>query len=181
MTRRSPAWASLLGVLLLSHPGLLRAAQPPGEAEPIVQLVTALNPPPPELIAETTRVEISLGQHQATLYRGPLEVKNYAVAIGRAGWETPKGDFYVFQMVRNPNWRHPLTNKIFKSGDPGNALGRYWIGFWTDGDTSIGFHGTPKRQTVGKSSSHGCIRMYDRDVEELSSRIRIGTPVSVVP
>jgi lipoprotein-anchoring transpeptidase ErfK/SrfK len=150
-------------------------------AGPIVEIITELTSTAEEVDTQTTRVEISLNQHRATLYRGETEIKSYAIAVGREGWETPVGEFHVFQMVMDPNWKHPVTGRIFKSGEPGNALGHYWIGFWTDGDTSIGFHGTPHRKSVGKASSHGCIRMYDQDVEELFSRLRLGTLVRVVP
>lgn len=63
----------------------------------------------------------------------------------------------------------------------GNELGHYWIGFWTNGKISVGFHGTPHPQTVGKSISHGCIRMYDKDIEELFDEIDVGDTVRVVP
>jgi len=42
-----------------------------------------------------------------------------------------------------------------------------------------GIHGTDKPHTIGWSASHGCIRMKNKDVEELFSIVKIGTPVNI--
>lgn len=130
-------------------------------------------------VTQSTRLEISLSRRQVTLYKGN-RTKSYPIAVGRRGWETPTGNFRVGQMLRNPTWIHPFTGKAIQGGTPENPLGHYWIGFWTDGKNSIGFHGTPNPESVGKSASHGCIRMYNKDVEELFHQISLGTTVTVV-
>ena len=125
-------------------------------------------------------LKISLSHRQVTLYHGILQSRIYPIAIGRAGWETPIGHFQVLQMLHNPTWIHPFTGESIAGGDPENPLGHYWIGFWTNGKNWIGFHGTPTPQSVGKPASHGCIRMYNKDVEELFRQVSPGTPVVVV-
>jgi len=146
---------------------------------PIVEIIT--EPPQDQAPTNAARLEISRSRHQLTLYSGETAIKNYPVAVGRPRWETPIGEFQVYQMLQDPVWQHPLTGKIFKAGAPGNQLGHYWIGFWTDGHTAIGFHDTPHPQTVGKPVSHGCLRMHEKDIAELFSQIRIGTFVRVLP
>ncbi|MEI2577558.1 L,D-transpeptidase [Scytonema sp. PRP1] len=134
-----------------------------------------------DLQNQPTYLKISLSRRQVTLYRGKTEIKSYPIAVGRRGWQTPIGNFRVREMLENPTWIHPLKKGIaIPGGDPENPLGRYWIGFWTNGKNWIGFHGTPNPESVGKAVSHGCIRMYNKDVEELFSQVRIGTPVTVV-
>jgi lipoprotein-anchoring transpeptidase ErfK/SrfK len=133
------------------------------------------------LLAQPIRLQISLSRHQVTLYHDNTPIKNYPVAIGRAGWETPKGNFKVMQMLKKPTWIHPFTGEAIPGGSPDNPLGQYWIGFWTNGKNWIGFHGTPNPESVGKPASHGCIRMYNKDVEELFRQVKVGTPVTVVP
>lgn len=130
-------------------------------------------------IAQPMRLEIRLSQKRVTLYQGNTKLKSYAIAIGRSGWETPKGSFKVQQMIRNPTWIHPLTGETVPGGDPENPLGRFWIGFWTNGKNWVGFHGTPNPESVGTAASHGCVRMYNRDVEELFSKVSLGTEVLV--
>jgi len=133
---------------------------------------------PPQL---PLRLEIKLSRRRVTVYRGKTPIKTYAIAVGRPGWETPKGTYKVRQMFRNPTWVHPLKKGIsIPGGDPENPLGRYWIGFWTDGKNWIGFHGTPNPKSVGTAASHGCIRMYNQDIEELFQKVSLGTEVKVV-
>ena len=137
-------------------------------------------PPVTETFAtETPRLVIRLSQKKVTLYRGAIAIKSYPVAIGRAGWETPKGEFQVMRMLKNPTWINPLTDATIPGGSPANPLGKYWIAFWTDGTNWIGFHGTPNPSSVGTAASHGCIRMYNADVEELFQQVTPGTPVTV--
>lgn len=127
------------------------------------------------------RLEIKLSRRRVTVYRGNTPIKSYAIAVGKPGWETPKGTYQVKQMFKNPTWIHPLKKGItIPGGDPENPLGRYWIGFWTDGKNWIGFHGTPNPGSVGSAASHGCIRMYNHDIEELFRKVSLGTEVRVV-
>lgn len=152
---------------------------PPANSE----LKPLYNPEPfqPPNQEQPIRLEIKLSRRQVTLYRGSTVVKSYAIAVGRAGWETPRGTFQVKQMFRNPTWIHPLKKGIvIPGGDPENPLGRFWIGFWSDGKNWIGFHGTDNPKSVGKAASHGCIRMHNADVEELFKKISLGTEVKVV-
>ncbi|MBW4538113.1 MAG: L,D-transpeptidase [Myxacorys chilensis ATA2-1-KO14] len=125
------------------------------------------------------RLEIQLKQRRVTLYQGETKVKSYPIAVGRPGWETPKGSYKVQQRIEKPTWVHPLTGEVVKGGDPENPLGKYWLGFWTDGKNWIGFHGTPTPKSVGTAASHGCIRMYNKDISELFAKIPIGTEVTV--
>lgn len=123
---------------------------------------------------------ISLSERRVTLYSGN-QVRSYPIAVGRKGWETPTGEFKVMDMRQNPIWINPFTGKSIPSGDPKNPLGAYWIGFWTDGNNWIGFHGTPEADSVGQAVSHGCVRMYNQDIEALFQEVSLGTSVRVVP
>lgn len=106
---------------------------------------------------------------------------SYPVAVGREGWQTPVGSFEVREMIADPVWMNPFTRQLTPGGDPSNPLGRFWIGFWTDGTNWVGMHGTPNPESVGQAASHGCIRLYNNDIQALFSQVTIGTPVNVVP
>jgi len=41
-------------------------------------------------------------------------------------------------------------------------------------------HGTPSSWSIGQNVSHGCIRMYMKDVEQLFEMVDVGTPVYIV-
>lgn len=130
---------------------------------------------------QLTRLEISLSRRQLTLYQNNTLIKSYPVAVGKAGWETPRGNFQVIDMRQNPKWINPLTGEAILGGDPENPLGNYWIGFWTNGTNWVGMHGTPTPNSVGKAVSHGCVRMHNKDIQELFAKVTPGTPVKVVP
>lgn len=135
----------------------------------------------PTLNPNVVRLELNRSRREVTLYRGALRVGIYPVAVGRSGWETPSGEFRIFQIRKNPSWRHPLTGEIFGPGDPQNELGHYWIGFGSNDGGLIGFHDTPHPETVGKPVSHGCVRMFEKDIARLFREVRMGTVVTVLP
>ncbi len=150
-------------------------------AKPTTTPATPGGDQPDEGQPDSLRLEIKLSQRRVTLYRGDTVVKRYPIAVGRPGWETPTGTFKVLQKLKNPSWIHPLKKGVsIPGGDPENPLGKHWIGFWTDGKNWIGFHGTPNPGSVGTAASHGCIRMYNKDIEELFQKVSLGTVVSVV-
>jgi hypothetical protein len=40
-------------------------------------------------------------------------------------------------------------------------------------------HGTPEEHTIGEEASHGCVRMFNRDVRQLFGLAEAGTPVFI--
>lgn len=149
------------------------ARETPSEYFPLEELF-------PASTSQDTRLVIKLRDRRVYVYQGDLLQASYPIAVGKAGWETPKGNYTVIQMLRDPAWEHPWTGKVIPPG-PDNPLGARWIGFWTDGHNFIGFHGTPNEELVGQAVSHGCIRMRNRDILALYGQVEIGTPVTVEP
>lgn len=83
------------------------------------------------------------------------------------------------EKIKNPAWTSFKTGEVFAPGRE-NPLGSRWIGFWTDGQDVIGFHGTPDVKSIGTAASHGCVRMLNRDVKALYRIVKVGTTVKVV-
>lgn len=131
-------------------------------------------------ITSQLKLVIKLADRRVYLYQNQTLLNSYPIAVGKAGWETPLGNYQIIQKIVQPIWQHPFTGEVIPPG-PDNPLGERWIGFWTDGKNYIGFHGTPDEHTVGSAASHGCIRMLNQDVLKLFEQVAIGTPVSVVP
>ncbi|SKB13137.1 conserved exported hypothetical protein [Planktothrix sp. PCC 11201] len=131
-------------------------------------------------LEQPKRVILRLGQRRVYLYQGEQVIASYPVAVGKEGWETPTGNFKVMQKIENPVWQDPWTGEV-RSPGPNTALGLRWIGFWTDGKDSIGFHGTPTVNSIGQAASHGCVRMRNEDVVALFEQVDVGTPVIVEP
>jgi L,D-transpeptidase ErfK/SrfK len=161
----------------------------PSYSERIRRLLLRLQLPYPQekpILPNTSEQNIYLllilKQRKLYVYQNNILQASYPVAIGKRGWETPTGKFTVINMVENPDWENPFNSskEIIPSGLQ-NPLGERWIGFWTDGKDEIGFHGTYKRDSVGKAISHGCVRMYNEDVKKLYTILKIGTPIVIVP
>jgi lipoprotein-anchoring transpeptidase ErfK/SrfK len=125
-------------------------------------------------------VVIDRSAFQLHLYRAAERMRTMPVGVGMASHPTPTGQFRVINMERNPTWNPPDSRWAEGIGPippgPDNPLGTRWIGI---NSPAIGIHGTPAPETVGQRSSHGCIRMYDRDARWLYNLVRIGTPVVI--
>jgi hypothetical protein len=64
------------------------------------------------------------------------------------------------------------------AGGPGNPLGARALYL---GNTLYRIHGTNQPSTIGKNVSSGCIRLLNEDIEDLYSRVQVGTRVVVLP
>ncbi len=119
--------------------------------------------------------------HLLTLYNNMQVEKQYPVAVGMASWPTPSGIFKVTSKQRNPSWVNPGTSwaqtmpPVIPPG-PGNPLGTRAIGTSASG---VFIHGTYSSSSIGTSASHGCIRMYIKDSEDLFERVETGIPVLI--
>jgi lipoprotein-anchoring transpeptidase ErfK/SrfK len=107
-------------------------------------------------------------------------------SVGSTERPTPSGTLKVVSTDENPTYRYnpdyafngvkSKTPFIVKPG-PNNPVGSYWIGLSAEG---YGIHGTADPDRVGKSSSHGCVRMTNWDARYLGDQIKRGTPVEFI-
>jgi lipoprotein-anchoring transpeptidase ErfK/SrfK len=116
------------------------------------------------------------------LFRGMRLWKRLGVATGQSSYPTPTGRFHIVTMQRHPWWYPPDSDwaeneKPIPPG-PGNPLGTRWMGISAPG---VGIHGTPDPASIGYSASHGCVRMRIPEAEWLFGRVRVGTPVFIIP
>jgi lipoprotein-anchoring transpeptidase ErfK/SrfK len=102
--------------------------------------------------------------------RGRLVLKT-RVAVGRPGMETPLGLFYVTWKVV------PRTPVLGKFAFETSAYSK--LSEWPGGGI-VAIHGTPEPHLLGQAVSHGCVRVANRDILRLRSRVGLGTPVRIV-
>jgi lipoprotein-anchoring transpeptidase ErfK/SrfK len=108
----------------------------------------------------------------------------YGVGVGREGF-TWAGTQTITRKAEWPDW-HPPAEMIarqpylprFMAGGPGNPLGARAMYL---GSSEYRIHGTNDPTTIGKFVSSGCIRLTNADVEDLFSRVDVGTRVVVLP
>jgi L,D-transpeptidase ErfK/SrfK len=118
----------------------------------------------------------------------PQIVITHPIGIGKVGWATPEGVTKIVRRQADPTWRVPVSvlkehhengedlDKVIGPG-PDNPLGKY--AFYLQWPSYL-IHGTNKPAGVGLRSSHGCIRLYPEDIEQLYGMVPIGTQVRVV-
>jgi len=93
------------------------------------------------------------------------------VAIGRPGMETPRGLFYV-------TWKLvPSVAVLGKFALETSAYSK--LSEWPGGGI-VGIHGTYEPHLLGQAVSHGCVRVANRDILRLRSRVGLGTPIHIV-
>lgn len=128
------------------------------------------------------KIVINIPARQLSLYEGKMLVKTYPVGVGRTQFPTPVGRYEVIRKVLNPGWENPYLapGKVRILPGVENPLGTRWIGFKEDGKGEYGIHGTDDPPSVGKYSSHGCVRMFVKQAEELYNQVNIGTPIEVI-
>jgi lipoprotein-anchoring transpeptidase ErfK/SrfK len=119
------------------------------------------------------RIVISIPDRSLAVIESGRVVKVYPAAVGATGTPTPSGSFRIIQRVPNPTWY--TRGRIVPPGKS-NPLGTRWIGLSAKG---YGIHGTNIPSSIGHNASHGCIRMHNRDVEELFELVAIGDAVEL--
>lgn len=127
------------------------------------------------------KVVINIPSRTLWLYDRDELVRYYPVGVGRVGFPTPLGQHRVIRKISHPGWENPYKPKgavRIKAGK-GNPLGTRWIGFKAYKGGEYGIHGTNQPNSVGKFSSHGCVRMKIPDAEALFDQVAMGTPVEI--
>lgn len=120
-----------------------------------------------------------------TVREGDKLVAAYPVSIGSAQSESPLGEWKVRGVAKLPTFRydeqmlnHGTRSNDFKMLPPGpnNPAGVIWIALNKKG---IGLHGTNEPDEIGRSTSHGCVRLANWDIVRLAMRVKAGVPVSI--
>ena len=118
------------------------------------------------------------------LVLGHGKALRYGIGVGREGF-TWAGTERVSRMKEWPDWfpppemieRQPYLPRMM-AGGPGNPLGARALYL---GHTLYRIHGTNQPSTIGQTVSSGCIRLLNEDIEDLFSRVQVGTRVVVLP
>lgn len=89
-------------------------------------------------------------------------LKSYVVATGKSDTPTPLG---TFKIIEKAKW--------------GGGFGSRWLGLDTPWG-KYGIHGTNKPNSIGLNASAGCVRMRNKDVEELFDIVDYNTTVTII-
>lgn len=131
---------------------------------------------------------LNIPGHMVYLFEQGVMIKRFPVGLGRPDWPTPLGIFTITGKSKNPIWTVPksIQEELKREGKvvlekvppgPDNPLGKYWLPLSIPG---YGIHATIWPESIGHSTSHGCIRMITEDIEDLYGRIKVGVPITIV-
>ncbi|MEQ1789283.1 MAG: L,D-transpeptidase family protein [Rickettsiales bacterium] len=138
------------------------------------------------IIPDEPREGIVINLSELRLFYFPDEqhVMTFPIAIGRKNWETQQGTTKVARKRKHPTWTPPESIRKVSPELPDvvpagkdNPLGDYAMSL---GWQNYVIHGTNRPYSVGKRSSHGCIRLYPEDIEQLFAAVEIGTKVTII-
>ena len=141
----------------------------------------------PEIKYQMNTIYINLSEkrlYYPTEIEGKKYVITFPVGIGTDETGTKIGEYEISQKRENPSWYVPDSIKeenpelpdVFPPGED-NPLGTRAMRL---GNTTLLIHGTNKKFGIGMKVSHGCIRMYNPDVERLFNIVEEGTKVKVI-
>jgi lipoprotein-anchoring transpeptidase ErfK/SrfK len=178
----------MLGERFHSSPDFLRKLNPGAHfaaGEKIKVPNVRLQAPAAE--AGEVRVVVSKGAGTLTVDRGGDVLFFAPVTSGSEHDPLPIGDWKVQGISRNPSFHY--NPDLFWDADasdtkakippgPNNPVGVVWIDL---DKPHYGLHGTPEPRTIGKTSSHGCVRLTNWDALTVASLVKVGTPVQFRP
>lgn len=107
----------------------------------------------------------------------------YPASIGSEEKPAPSGTFKVKGVAHNPSYHYDpkfkfkgvkAQHKFTVKPGPNNPVGAVWIDLTAP---SYGIHGTPDPDKIGKTESHGCIRLTNWDALALAKMVHKGTQV----
>lgn len=149
---------------------MMAAAMAVGERAAFAQTKTISAP---AATPATRRVVVSIPHRKLAVLVNDRVVRVFDVAVGAPNTPSPVGRFTIVNRLTDPGYYKP--GKVIAPG-ASNPLGTRWLGLDVKG---YGIHGTDDPQSVGHARSHGCIRLRNRDVEQLFEMLRAGDVVEL--
>lgn len=135
--------------------------------------------------AEVARIEIDKANARLSAFNaeGTL-VATFPATIGSSEFPSPNGSMEVRAIAPAPVYYFDPEGRdwgpdrrLTIAAGPNNPVGSAWIDLSEEG---YGIHGSPDPALIGKTASHGCVRLTNWDVEALSKAVKAGTTVIFV-
>lgn len=121
----------------------------------------------------TRRIVVSITDRKLAVIESDRVLKIFPTAVGAPESPSPIGTYKIVNSIPAPTWYY--KGKIVGPGKA-NPLGTRWLGLSIKG---YGIHGTNVPSSIGHNASHGCVRLRNRDVEELFGMVGVGDQVEL--
>jgi len=152
----------------------------------IIQVPNVTRPPLPKTAGMSIRVSKRRTTVEAVDAKGAV-LASYPATIGSVHDPLPIGKWKINGVAWDPSfnynpdlfWDAESSEKKAKiPAGPNNPVGVVWIDL---SKPHYGIHGTPEPSTIGKTTSHGCIRLTNWDASELAKVVTPGMPAVLEP
>ncbi len=130
-------------------------------------------------------ITVDVENKMLDLYDGDKLLASFPITPGSEKLPAPKGTWKILGICELPNFRwdeamleHGVRSKDFYMIPigPRNPVGVMWMGLNKPG---IGIHGTNSPWNIGRTGSHGCIRVANWDIIRLSAMVTEGMKVTI--
>jgi lipoprotein-anchoring transpeptidase ErfK/SrfK len=192
--RRTALFVVVIMIWALLAAAVARAQQSPNVYRPVeakLEPPAAAQPQPPPVPQSPSIVPFS-GYRAGTIVVRTNDRRLYCVmkgdkalelpvGVGKEGWRW-FGRAAVEATYIKPSWQAPpelhrgTYGAVIPGGAPNNPMG---VAALTLRKGEYAIHGTNNPKSVGGFVSHGCIRMYNKDITRLFAMVSVGTPVVV--
>jgi lipoprotein-anchoring transpeptidase ErfK/SrfK len=150
-------------------------------------LVANVSTKPVALGAKAVKLEVDTQNNIVrVLAKDGALLAAYPASIGSEEKPAPSGTLKVVRVARSPTYTYDpdfkfhgvkAKEKVHIAAGPNNPVGSVWIAL---DQKSYGIHGTAEPSKVGKTDSHGCVRMTNWDALALAKIVRKGMPVQFI-
>jgi lipoprotein-anchoring transpeptidase ErfK/SrfK len=176
--------AEALGERFHASPALLERLNPGKNLGRAGEQVMVPNVLGTAALPKAGKIVVSNSRHALMLFDGEgKQVAQYPASTGSEHDPLPIGTWKVEGVQRNPTYHY--NPKLFWDASPGdkkttvppgpnNPVGVAWIDL---SKPHYGIHGTPLPSTIGKTESHGCIRLTNWSAAEVAQLVAAGTEV----
>lgn len=163
----------------------LRALNPGADFGRAGTEITVIVPGDEQVGTPVARIEVDKGQSALRAYAqdGKL-LATYPATIGSSEFPSPSGSMTVRAVAPDPKYYFDPEGRdwgpderLTIAAGPNNPVGGTWIDLSKEG---YGIHGSPDPQLIGKTASHGCVRLTNWDAAELAEAVSQGTKVEFV-
>ena len=133
------------------------------------------------IIVDKSRMKVVLFDKygREKLSYGMACAKNYGTKHKKADSRTPEGYFTASGIYDSTEWL--FTDDNGKTSPKKGQFGPRFIRLNCPNTSQIGIHGTVAPWSIGRRTSHGCIRVTNENILELVKHVTVGMPIIVVP
>ena len=193
--------AVLIGLFILAAPPELRGQTLMAAGESAVLDFAGRSPGAPYVdpAADDVYLHVSVSERRLTVLRGDEVLYRFPVGVGTGAFlrrrdsngewrfDTPRGVFTIGRKKKDPVWYAPAWHYVEKGlpVPPAYSPERYIPGALGDyalylGD-DIAIHGTRNASSVGRASTHGCLRLANEAIATVFPLVDVGTRVIITP